>query len=304
MRTISLLELIPAVPHTTSRKYLMAKVFIGIALALMLATGALGFLAKANIDKLKSTLTETKGSRDAAETKARNEKDRANKAEETATAATAKLDDATKEVAARTKEAEDMKTQAAEAKLMVEAKTKDVADLTERIAKMSAAPQPGVPVENPEVARLTAELQKAQAEVAEARQVSDSLNNRIKDTEGKLSASEQKEKLRSSGMVRAGLQGRVLAVNSGWNFVVLSVGDKQGVIVNAPLLVVRNNEPIARLRITSVEPSTSIADVIPGTVRKGVSVQAGDSVIFEGRNTTTLPKAPEGNAAGEPKLPN
>jgi len=159
-------------------------------------------------------------------------------------------------------------------------------------------------MEDPRIAVLTASLQKAQAEAAEAKQVSDSLNNRIKDTETKLSAAEQKEKLRSSGVVRAGLQGRVLAVNPGWNFVVLSVGDKQGVIVNAPLLVVRNNEPIARLRITSVEPATSIADVIPGTVRKGVSVQPGDSVIFEGRNTTTLPKAPEGDAAGEPKLPN
>lgn len=283
----------------------MAKVFIGIALALMLATAALGFLAKGNIDKLKSTLTETKSSRDAAETKARNEKERASKAEETATAATAKLDEATKELAAKTKEAEDMKAQAAEAKLLADAKTKEVEKLTMDLAAAGSKPKdPGVVMDDPRIAELTAQLQKAQAEAAEAKQVSDSLNNRIKDTETKLSAAEQKEKLRSSGMVRAGLQGRILAVNPGWNFVVLSVGDKQGVIVNAPLLVVRNNEPIARLRITSVEPSTSIADVIPGTVRKGVSVQPGDSVIFEGRNTTTLPKAAEGNAAGEPKLPN
>lgn len=297
--------MIPAVPHTTFRKYLMAKVFIGIALALMLATGALGFLAKANIEKLKSTLTETKGSRDAAETKARNEKDRANKAEETAAAATTKLDEATKEIAAKTKEVEDQKTLAAEAKLMADAKTKEVADLTEKLVAAGSKPKDGgVVMEDPRIAELTAQLQKAQAEAAEAKQVSDSLNNRIKDTETKLSAAEQKEKLRSSGMVRAGLQGRILAVNPGWNFVVLSVGDKQGVIVNAPLLVVRNNEPIARLRITSVEPSTSIADVIPGTVRKGVSVQPGDSVIFEGRNTTTLPKTPEAADAGEPKLPN
>ncbi len=282
----------------------MAKVFIGIALALMLATAALGFLAKGNIDKLKSILTETKSSRDAAETKARNEKERAAKAEEATAAATTKLDEATKELTAKTKEAQDLKSQADEAKLLVDTKTKEVADLTEKLVAAGKPAAGGVVMEDPRIAELTASLQKAQAEAAEAKQVSDSLNNRIKDTETKLSAAEQKEKLRSSGVVRAGLQGRVLAVNPGWNFVVLSVGDKQGVIVNAPLLVVRNNEPIARLRITSVEPATSIADVIPGTVRKGVSVQPGDSVIFEGRNTTTLPKAPEGDAAGEPKLPN
>jgi len=282
----------------------MAKVFIGIALALMLATAALGFLAKGNIDKLKSTLTETKSSRDAAETKAKKESDRAAKADEALVAANAKAEEAAKELATKTKEAQDLKTQADEAKVLVDTKTKEVADLTEKLVKMGSAPQPGVVVEDPRIAQLTADLQKAQAEAAEAKQVSDSLNSRIKDTESKLAAAEQKEKLRSSGMVRAGLQGRILAVNPGWNFVVLSVGDKQGVIVNAPLLVVRNNEPIARLRITSVEPSTSIADVIPGTVRRGVSVQPGDSVIFEGRNTSTAPKAPAGDAAGEPNLPN
>lgn len=282
----------------------MAKVFIGIALALMLATAALGFLAKGNIDKLKSTLTETKSSRDAAEIKAKKESDRAAKAEEATAAANAKTEETAKELAAKTKEAQDLKSAADEAKLLVETKTKEVAELTDKLAKMGSAPQPGVVAEDPRIAELTAQLQKAQADAAEAKQVADSLNNRIKDTESKLSAAEQKEKLRSAGMTRAGLQGRILAVNPGWNFVVLSVGDKQGVIVNAPLLVVRNNEPIARLRITSVEPSTSIADVIPGTVRKGVSVQPGDSVIFEGRTSTTQPKAADGAGAGDAKLPN
>ena len=137
----------------------------------------------------------------------------------------------------------------------------------------------------------------------EAKQVSDSLNKQIADVQAKLSAAEQKEKLRLAGGMRAGMQARILAVNAGWNFVVLSAGDKQGVIVNAPLLVVRNNEPIARLRITSVEPSTSIADVIPGSVRKGVSVQPGDTVIFEGRSSATESKTPEPGPDSEPKLP-
>ncbi len=282
----------------------MAKVFIGIALALMLATAALGFLAKGNIDKLKSTLTETKSSRDAAEIKAKKEGDRATKAEEATAAANAKTEETAKELAAKTKEAQDLKSAVDEAKLMVETKTKEVEKLTADLVAAGSKPKDGVVMEDPRIAELTAQLQKAQADAAEAKQVADSLNNRIKDTESKLSAAEQKEKLRSSGMVRAGLQGRILAVNPGWNFVVLSVGDKQGVIVNAPLLVVRNNEPIARLRITSVEPSTSIADVIPGTVRKGVSVQPGDSVIFEGRTSNTQPKAPEGAGAGDAKLPN
>ena len=78
-----------------------------------------------------------------------------------------------------------------------------------------------------------------------------------------------------SNYQKPGLQGRVLAVNSGWNFVVLSVGDKQGVVINSTLLVVRGNEPIARLRVTSVEPSTSIADVLPGHGAQGHCRPAG-----------------------------
>jgi hypothetical protein len=124
----------------------------------------------------------------------------------------------------------------------------------------------------------------------------------MKDNEAKLAAAEQKERQRLQVSGRAGLQGRILAVNPGWNFVVLSVGDKQGVAVNAPLLVVRGSEPIARLRITSVEPSTSIADVIPGSVRRGVSVQPGDTVIFEGRTSATQPPAPT-ESANAPALP-
>ena len=90
-------------------------------------------------------------------------------------------------------------------------------------------------------------------------------------------------------------------MNSGWNFVVLSVGDKQGVVINATLLVVRGNEPVARLRITSVEPSTSIADVLPGSVRRGVTVQPGDTVIFEGGRPRRHPSRRRQAAAAVPR---
>jgi len=69
--------------------------------------------------------------------------------------------------------------------------------------------------------------------------------------------------------------------------VVLSIGDKQGAVMNASFLVVRNGAPIGKVRITSVEPSSSIADIIPGTISKGVTIQPGDSVIVEGRTRAT-----------------
>jgi len=48
--------LIPVVPRFILCKSFMAKLFIGIALALSLVAAGFGFLAKGNIDKLKTTL--------------------------------------------------------------------------------------------------------------------------------------------------------------------------------------------------------------------------------------------------------
>lgn len=282
----------------------MAKLFIGIALLVMLATAGLSFLAKGNIDKLQSRLKEVQGSVVVEQAKAKAAQTDAKKAQEDLTAANAKTEEKEKELAAAKSQADDASKKLEEQKLLVEEKTKQLA---EAMAKQPTATPDKPAVEDPRIAELQGQLAKAQAELAEAKQVSESIGGRTKELESKLSAAESKERLRQAGSVRAGLQGRILAVNPGWNFVVLSVGDKQGVIVNAPLLVVRSGEPIAKLRITSVEPSTSIADVLPGSVRRGTSVQPGDTVVFEGRSPVTTPvkaapeAAPDGAAPALPR---
>ncbi len=79
---------------------------------------------------------------------------------------------------------------------------------------------------------------------------------------------------------KPGLEGEVMAVNQGWNFVVVSIGDRQGAEANSELIVKRGDTMIGKLKITSVEPSTSIADIIPDSVSKGQRVLPGDRVIF------------------------
>ena len=81
--------------------------------------------------------------------------------------------------------------------------------------------------------------------------------------------------------MRNGLEGRVLAVNQAWNFVVLNLGDKNGVVGNAEMLVKRGNQLVGKVRVTSVEPSTSIADIVANTVPRGLSIQPGDNVIYQ-----------------------
>ena len=79
-----------------------------------------------------------------------------------------------------------------------------------------------------------------------------------------------------------GLTGQVLAVNRAYNFLVISLGDKQGVAMNGEMIVKRGGLQVARVKITSVEPTTSIADIVPGSLGRGVNVQAGDEVIYPG----------------------
>jgi len=104
---------------------------------------------------------------------------------------------------------------------------------------------------------------------------------------------------------RPGVSGRILAVNQAWNFVILSIGDRQGLMTNSPLLVMRGGEPIAKVRVTSIETSRAIADVIPGSTRHGVTVQPGDNVVYEGSRNQAIhvaePAAP--NAVPAPALP-
>jgi len=289
----------------------MAKLFIGIALVVMLATAALSFLAHGNIDKLQTSLKETKGRIAIAEGQAATAKRDLDKAQKDTKDAQDKATAATDQLAAATKAADDATKGKQELQVLLDQSNKDLAAAKEALAnagKTVAAPTGPTPEE---LGAANAAKDAAIKERDEAKAVVESQQGHVKDMEAKLAAAETKERKRAQKFGAAGLQGRILAVNAGWNFVVLSVGDKQGVAVNSPLLVVRGSEPVARLRVTSVEPSTSIADVLPGSVRRGVTVQPGDTVIFEGGRDNSGDQAPAkpgadasgGTAAVQP-LPN
>ena len=111
-----------------------------------------------------------------------------------------------------------------------------------------------------------------------------SLESKLKDQDTQLASLKEKEAQRRNKSMRNGLEGKILAVNPSWNFVVLNLGDRNGVVNNAEMLIKRGSQLIGKIRITSVEPSTSVADIVVNSVRSGLSVQPGDSVIYSGPN--------------------
>jgi hypothetical protein len=164
----------------------------------------------------------------------------------------------------------------------VEAKVKELAEANAKIAGMPAGPAVD-PQAAAEAQKLREELQKSQTELAEMRQVQETLNSRVKDAEDRFKAQADEVERYRKGFAKNSLSGRIMAVNPGWNFVVLSVGDRQGAAVGASMLVLRGGQPIGKAKISSVEPSTSIADIVPGSVAEGYTVQPGDTVVYEGQ---------------------
>jgi chemotaxis protein histidine kinase CheA len=103
----------------------------------------------------------------------------------------------------------------------------------------------------------------------------------------KSSASEKKEVLSEtpapslpvSLSPAAGREGRVAAVNLAWHFVVLNIGENSGIVKDTPMLIRRGDQTVAKIKISSVEPLTSIGDIIPTSLASGSSIQVGDQVV-------------------------
>ena len=261
----------------------MAKIFLGIALAVMLATAALGFLAMGNANKLQGVLKDTKQTLTTTQSTLSVTKGELKTRTDELATANGKIDEQTKEIATQKGQMDDLNKKIAEATTAMEAKTAEVAALNKQLEEMKIAMgKPGEAGVNPAMDLLKAEVAKAQNEAAESQALVVTLTNKKKEIEDKMASLEKYKKDRELGFVRQGTTGRILAVNGGWNFVVLSIGDKQGAVMNATMLVLRGGEPIAKARISSVEASQSIADILPGSVRRGMTVQPGDTVVFEG----------------------
>lgn len=80
-----------------------------------------------------------------------------------------------------------------------------------------------------------------------------------------------------AGGTAPGLTGRVQAVNAGWSFVVLNLGEKDGVRPNAVMDVYRNGSKVGQVKVSGVEPTLSTANIV--STREGNTIEPGDRVI-------------------------
>ncbi|MDB6071035.1 MAG: hypothetical protein JWL81_2206 [Verrucomicrobiales bacterium] len=79
--------------------------------------------------------------------------------------------------------------------------------------------------------------------------------------------------------------GTVSAVNSEFGFVIVNLGQNQGVSSESKLLVKRGNQLIGKLNIVQIGGNTTVADIVTKSITAGFEILPGDEVIFENSPT-------------------
>ena len=240
-----------------------------------------GFLNTSKVKGLRNDIVTTTSARDVAE-RSRAASEKKLKAHEVeVAAATSKATAA--EAKATTAEADLTKAQneKAEFEAKLQASDAQVADLQKRIADATIGGVPGSP-EGISPNEMKAQLDDTRKQLEAAEQEKAVLGDKVKEAQDRVTAIEAEQKRRESGANTPGVHGTILAVNQAYNFVVLSMGDRQGVVPNSEMLVMRSGALIGKIRISSVEPTTSIGDILTNSLARGVQVQPGDVVIYAG----------------------
>lgn len=198
-------------------------------------------------------------------------------------AADAKFSDTESKMAST--EAELAKVQAEKTDLQGRLRTNEteIAELRNRIDNAETKPLAGAPASS--ITDLQAQLEEARKQLDAAEREKVLLSDKMKGTTEKSTQLETERKYRPApSSNNPGIRGTVLAVNQAYNFVVLSLGARQGVEANSEMLVLRGGSFIGKIRISSVEPATAIGDIISSTLARGVQVQPGDIVVYAGNN--------------------
>ena len=146
----------------------------------------------------------------------------------------------------------------------LEAKIRDAGDIKALIAQIDALKKDQLEAEG--------ELTNKQQALAQAQE-------QLAELQGQVRSFEAYEERIRKGVVEPDFNARVAGVFNDWGFVMLNKGNNGGVFANAVLDVKRGQDVIAKLRVKNVEPNSSVADVIKGSVVEGESIRSGDLVV-------------------------
>ena len=263
-------------------RVITSRTLISASVALLAVSAVFGILNTQRTRKLRAEVTESEIARQNAEQlRAKREKELKGR-EAAVAAATAKFGDTQTKVAST--EAELLKAQTEKNDLQAKLRVNEteITELRKRIENADAKPVAGA---SSSAGELQAQLDDAKKQLDAAEREKVLLADKMKSTQERSTQLETEKKQRPVTVKSPGIRGTVLAVNQAYNFVVLSLGGRQGVEANSEMLVMRGGTFIGKIRISSVEPSTAIGDIITSSLARGVQVQPGDTVVYAGNNS-------------------
>ena len=150
------------------------------------------------------------------------------------------------------------------------AQTKRADDLSDKLAKTTRerddaqndlAAYRATGMTSVQVGKLARDLKDSQEAILalnDEKTVLEHVRDRLKARLAKYEGPDTEIKL------RADLKGKILVVDPKWDFVVLDVGEDQGVLQDGQLLVSRDGKLVAKVIVRSVEKNRCIANLVPG----------------------------------------
>lgn len=255
----------------------MSKILSILSVVLLAGAAVLGFLNKQKLDSKASEIQTAKSLAESAQAKV----EEAEKARQQVEAELAVEQEKAKAAEEELKQANarvtEIEGKIAGLQSQIDEKNAKVAELEKAVANNTSSTE--ATLDASKVAELEAQIAELNTQLAAAEEEKKILSSKLETEQAAAENLRQAERNRQNRLMAKSLEGTVLAYNPAWNFVVLNIGDRNGVVGNAEFLVTRGSQMLGRVKVTSVEPSTSIADIVPSSLVAGAQIQPGDRVI-------------------------
>jgi prefoldin subunit 5 len=145
----------------------------------------------------------------------------------------------------------------------------------------------------PKIRGLRSDIAALEAEIEEGNTTLSNLKQTKADTEASIAKNEERVEFETTGKSQPFLSTTIKTVYASWGFVTLNGGDIQGVVPGSTLSVMRGDDVVAKLKVTTVEPNRAAADIMVESMAADVILMGGDKVVPEAIPAPAPEPAPE-----------
>jgi myosin heavy subunit len=282
----------------------MAKIFSVLTLLIALGATFLGFQSKDLVEKLQTAAAKDHQDLLDTRTKLKKTEDKLKETEDELASTKSELEKTKETLRATEDELAKTKTELQTTATKLADVEKSLADVQTQLKEAMGgvgslatlkADMEALTTQKAELETKNKELEIVKAELTTK---VETLTARNKELDDKVASQGTVIDRYQKNIMQKGIRGQVTAVNSGWGFCVLSIGDRQGAAANKIMIVTRGGQAIGKVKIINVEASQSVADILPGTFTRGTYIQPGDGVIYTGDDKVRVEEVASSSTPG------